>query len=160
MGKLKRIVDSIFSKEDFRIMAEEYISVSEQIKALDARKKQLSENLKKGAEMYGVKDDNGSFYCESDSCIFGKVAKKSMKINQEKAVEVLRSLNMGDLIDEVTTYTVNTDKLESAVQSGKLSLDVVEGFTDVTTSYAVSVKPKEEVAEVEQTLFKKASKKK
>ena len=160
MGKLKRVADMIFSKEDFRTMAEQYIAVSKKIKALEEEKKRLSDNLKKGAEKYGVKDDKGSFYCETESCIFGRVAKKTMKINQEKAVKDLTDLGMGDLIDEVIVRTVNTDRLENAVQSGKLSFDVVEGFTDVTTSYSVSVKEKEEIAEVEQTSLKKVSKSK
>lgn len=160
MGKLKRVADMIFSKEDFREMAEQYLAVTKKIKALEEEKKRLSDNLKKGAEKYGVKDDKGSYYCETESCIFGRVVKKTMKINQEKAVKDLTDLGMGDLIDEVVVRTVNPDRLENAVQNGKLSFDVVEGFTDVTTSYSVSVKEKEEIAEVEQTSLKKVSKSK
>lgn len=157
----KASVTPMFSKDDYIKMSEEYLEISAQIKELDAKKKELSDKIKQGAETYGVKDDKGSFYCESDTCIFGKVAKKSMKLNQTKAIAVLKSMGLGDVVDVVTTEVVNESKLESAVQSGKISLKTVEDFTDSSTSYSVSVKKVEEVStEVEQTTLKKVARKK
>lgn len=157
----KASVTPMFSKEDYQKMGEEYLDISSQIKELEAKKKELSEKIKQGAETYGVKDDKGSFYCESDTCIYGKVAKKSMKIDQTKAIAVLKEMGLGDVVDVITTEVVNESKLESAVQSGKISLDTVEDFTNVSVSYSVSVKKVEEVtAEVEQTTLKKVARKK
>lgn len=165
MATLKRSkkamqITPMFLQEDYQRMSEEYLEVSSQIKELEAKKKTLSDKIKEGAETYGVKDDKGSFYCDTESCIFGKVAKKSMKLDQEKAVDTLESMGLGDLVDVVTVKTVNEERLSSAVQSGRITLKKVEEFTNTTTTYSVSVKAKEEVvAEVEQSTLKVARKK-
>lgn len=150
---------SLFSKQDYEKMAREYADISSQIKALDARKKTLADNLKAGAESFGVKDDKGSFYLESDNFVVGKVASKSMKIDQQKAVEVLEEKGLEDCVTVVTTKTVDEERLEQAVASNKITLDEVEDFTKITTSYKVSVKEKEAVPEVEQSLLSVAKKK-
>ena len=140
-------------------MGKEYADISAQIKQLEEQKKALAEKIKSGAEQYGVKDDKGSYYLENDSFIMGKVAKKSFKLDTEKAIETLESIGLGDVVDEVVVRTVNEDKLQKAVQSGKISLDTVEGFTITSVSYSVSVKEKEAMPEVEVSTAKVARKK-
>lgn len=162
MPKLKKsgTVTPMFTEDDIYSMAREYSELSSQIKELEARKKVLSEKIKEGSEKYGVKDDKGSFYLENDNFIMGKVAKKSFKIDQEKAVGVLKNMGLGDVVDVVTVETVNEDKLNSAVQEGRISINEVEKFTNVTTSYSVTVKEKEAMPEVEQSTVKMAARKK
>lgn len=162
MSKLKKaLIHSVsLSKEEVFKLSAEYSDISDQIKSLDARKKELAERIKQYAEEYGVKDDKGSFFLENDEYIAGKVARKTMRINEALAVDTLESLGMGDLIDECIVRTVNEDRLSSAVAEGRLSLDVVESFTDVTTTYSVSVKEKESMPSVEQSSFKSAAKRK
>ena len=140
-------------------MGKEYAELSFQIKQLEERKKLLAEKIRNGAEQFGVQDDKGSYYLENDSYIMGKVAKKSFKIDQEKAVKMLQSMGLGDVVDSVTTLVVNEDSLQRAVQEGRISLDTVEEFTNVTVSYSVSVKEKEALPEVEQTSLRVARKK-
>ena len=158
---LKKVnkVKPLFSAEDIGKMGKEYAEISAQIKQLEERKKQLADKIKSGAEQFGVQDDKGSYYLEDDSIIMGKVAKKSFKIDQEKAIQTLESMGLGDVVDEVTVKAVNEDKLQSAVQSGRISLDEVEKFTNVTTAYSVLVKAKEEMPEVEVSSTKVARKK-
>lgn len=162
MPKLKKSekVTPMFSESDIAKMAKEYSEISAQIKELEDKKKILSDKIKQGAEDFGVKDDKGSFYLDSDEFIMGKVAKKSFSIDQKKAVETLESMGLGDVVDVVTTKTVNDDRLENAVQDGRISFEEVEKFTNVKVSYSVSVKPKEVMAEVEQSTLKVAKKKK
>lgn len=159
LKKVKSKVSAVFSKNEVLAMAEEYNSISTQIKTLEAQKKALSEKIKRGAEMYGTKDDKGSYYLEDEHFICGKVAKKSFKINQEKAVAVLEEKGLNDVVDVVTVKTVNEDRLSSAVSVGRISLNDVEDFTDSNTSYSVSVKVKEEVPEVQQSNLQAAKKK-
>ena len=162
MAKLKKSASNIkplFSEKDIANMAVEYAEVSSLIKQLEEKKKALAEKIKNGAEQFGIKDDKGSYYLESDSYIMGKVAKKTFKIDQDRAVETLESMGLGDVVDEVVVKTVNEDKLQKAVQNNRLSLDVVKAFTTESVSYSVSVKEKEEVPEVEQTTLKVARKK-
>lgn len=152
-------VTPLFSVEDIGRMGKEYAEVSAQIKELEAKKKTLADKIKSGAEQFGVKDDKGSFYLEDDSYVMGKVAKKSFKIDQDKAVKTLESMGLGDVVDVVTVTTVNEDKLQKAVADKRLTLDDVKGFTNESISYSVLVKEKEAVPEVEQTTLKAARKK-
>lgn len=159
LKKSKKKSSATFSEKEVASLGKEYAELSAQIKQLETRKKQLSDLIKENAEKYGVKDDKGSYYLESAEHIMGKVAKKSFKIDQDKAVKVLESLGLGDVVDEVTVKTVNEDKLDKAVSDGRISFDTVEDFTEVKTSYSVLVKEKEEVPEVEQTTLKAARRK-
>lgn len=159
LKKVTKKVAPLYSAEDVAKMGKEYAEISAQIKMLEAKKKELSDKIKNGAEMYGVKDDKGSFYFEDDYVLMGKVAKKSFKIDQTKAVETLKSMGLGDVVDTVVVEAVNEDKLQKAVQSGKITLDTVSEFTTESVSYSVLVKEKEAVPEVEQTTLKAARKK-
>ena len=159
LKKVQKNVKPMYSAEDIGRMGKEYAEISAQIKVLESKKKALADLIKSGAEKFGVKDDKGSFYLEDESVIMGKVAKKSFKIDQEKAVETLESMGLGGVVDTVVVKTVNEDKLQKAVQSGKLTLDDVKEFTDESVSYSVLVKEKEAVPEVEQTTLKAARKK-
>ena len=149
-----------FSEADLIKVGQEYADISAQSKTLDTKKKELSSIIKDNCEKFGTKDDKGSFYFESDTLILGKVAKKTISINQDKAVKVLNKMGLTDLIDSVTTFSVNEDKLQQAVQEGRISLEQVEDFTDIKTSYSVSVKVKEAMPEVEATTLKAAKGKK
>lgn len=153
-------VTPMFTEDNVKSLGRQYADISSQIKALEEQKKALAEKIKQGAEQFGVKDDKGSFYLESEDLMMGKVAKKSFKIDQDKAVKTLESMGIGDVVDEVTVRTVNEDRLQQAVSDGRLSLDTVESFTNVSVSYSVLVKEKEAMPEVEQTTLKSASKRK
>ena len=152
-------VTSIFTAEDIGKMGREYADISAQIKQLKERKKSLADKIKSGAEQFGVKDDKGSYYLESDTQVMGKVAKKSFNIDQDKAVETLESMGLGDVVDVVTVKTVNEDKLQKAVSDKRITLDTVQGFTNEFVSYSVLVKEKEAVPEVEQSTLKVARRK-
>ena len=153
-------VTPMFTEDNVKSLGRQYVDISSQIKALEEQKKALAEKIKQGAEQFGVKDDKGSFYLESEDLMMGKVAKKSFRIDQDKAVKTLESMGIGDVVDEVTVRTVNEDRLQQAVSEGRLSLDTVESFTNVSVSYSVMVKEKEAMPEVEQTTLKSAAKRK
>lgn len=153
-------VTPMFTEDNVKSLGRQYADISSQIKALEGQKKALAEKIKQGAEQFGVKDDKGSFYLESEDLMMGKVARKSFKIDQDKAVKTLESMGIGDVVDEVTVRTVNEDRLQQAVSDGRLSLDTVESFTNVSVSYSVLVKEKEAMPEVEQTTLKSAAKRK
>lgn len=153
-------VTPMLTEDNVKSLGRQYADISSQIKALEEQKKALAEKIKQGAEQFGVKDDKGSFYLESEDLMMGKVAKKSFKIDQDKAVKTLESMGIGDVVDEVTVRTVNEDRLQQAVSDGRLSLDTVESFTNVSVSYSVLVKEKEAMPEVEQTTLKSAAKRK
>lgn len=147
--KKKAKVTSMFSKEDAQIMAEEYNDLSIKIKELETRKKKLADSLKKCAETIGVVDDKGSSYIDCDTYVVGRVARKSVKIDQKKGVDLLREKGLDYCIKEETVYTVIESEVEKAVADEELTEDEVREFTSVSTSYSVSVKEKEDIPEVE-----------
>lgn len=154
-------VTLMFTEKELGSLASEYADISAQIKALEERKKVLSDKIKQGAEQLGVKDDKGSHYLEtSNGFVLGKVASKSMKIDHEKAVPVLKEMGLKGCVNRVVSETVNEPELERAVASGKITLEEVEQFTTVSTSYKVSVTKKEEMPVVEQSTVKVAARKK
>ena len=157
--KRKSNVTPLFTADDIGKLGKEYAEISAQIKQLEERKKALAEKIKEGAEQFGVKDDKGSFYLENDTVIMGKVAKKSFKIDQDKAITTLKDMDLEDVIDEITTYVVNEDRLQQAVNDKRITLEDVESFTEVKVSYSVSVKEKEEMPEVEVSSVKAARRK-
>lgn len=160
MPKLKKSsgkVTDMFTQEDYFRMGAEYDALSQQIKELDKRKKDLSSKIKDGAIKFGVIDDKGSSYLENEQFILGNVAKKSLSFDEDKGVEMLESMGLGDIVDVVTTKTINGDKLDKAVREGRISLNDVESFTIEKVTYSVSVKAREEMPEAEQTTVKMAA---
>ena len=150
----------MITQDEICKLARQYAEISANIKQLEEVKKELADKIKKGAEQYGEKDDKGSFYLEDDSYIMGKVARKSFKIDQDKAVKTLEAMGLSDVLDIVTVKTVNEDKLQRAVGEERISLDTISDFTNESVSYSVLVKEKEDVPEAEQTNFKVARRKK
>ena len=159
LKKARPKVVPILSEDDIAKLGREYAEISAQIKVLESKKKELAEKIKEGAEQFDVKDDKGSYYLENENHILGKVARKSFKIDQDKAVNMLQAMGIGDVIDVVTTNVVNEERLERAVQEGRLTFDTVEEFTKTSVSYSVLVKEKEVLSEVDQTTLKVAKKK-
>lgn len=149
-----------FSEDEIARMGREYSEISAHIKSLEAKKKDLADKIKQGAEVYGVKDDKGSFCYESNTHYLSKVAKKSVSIDQEKAIATLEEMGLEDLIHEEVVRTVDESLLEEAVLEKRISIEDVEGFTNVKTSYSVLVKEKEECPEVKQSNLLVARRKK
>ena len=147
--KKKSKVTSMFSTTDVQKLAEEYDNISKQMKELEAKKKELADKLKNCAEAMGVVDDKGSSYIDGDSYVIGRVAKHTVKINQEEGVAMLRNKGLLNCITEKTTYTVNEAEVEKAVAEETLTEEDVRSFTTINTTYSVSVKVKEDMPEVE-----------
>lgn len=148
------------TKDDIGRLAQEYSDLSEQIKVLEARKKELANLIKDGADKFGVEDDKGSKYLEVNGFTCGRVAKVSMSLDQTKGVEFLEAKGLGDLVDVETVKTINEDRLEKAVGEKRITLKEVESFTNKKVSYQVSVKQTEEMPQVEQSNLALAAKSK
>lgn len=163
MALKKAKLEVVYTKADIFRFGEEYNALSEQIKQLEAKKKELSNLIKQGCVNYGVKNDKGSSFLEDDTFELGNVAKKSFKFDQEKGIEILRSKGLDNLIKEEVVYSIDEDGLEKAVAMGKISINDVNNFTISNVSYSVSVKRKETVEdmpEVKQSNLKAVARRK
>lgn len=130
-------------------MLSEYDSLREQKKKIEDRMKYLADQIKANAEKVGVKDDKGSFYAEDEQFIYGKQCKKSVSFNQEKALSYFRDHGYDDCI--TTVEVINEEAVESRINTGDISFEDLEDITTTKVSYAIDLKRKEEMSEVEQT---------
>lgn len=130
-------------------MLSEYDSLREQKKKIEDRMKYLADQIKANAEKVGVKDDKGSFYAENEQFIYGKQCKKSVSFNQEKALSYFRDHGYDDCI--TTVEVINEEAVESRINTGDISFEDLEDITTTKVSYAIDLKRKEEMPEVEQT---------
>lgn len=129
-------------------MLSEYYSLREQKKKIEDRMKYLADQIKANAEKVGVKDDKGSFYAEDEQFIYGKQCKKSVSFNQEKALSYFRDHGYDDCI--TTVEVINEEAVESRINTGDISFEDLEDITTTKVSYAIDLKRKEEMSEVEQ----------
>ena len=139
-------------------MLSEYDSLREQKKKIEDRMKYLADQIKANAEKVGVKDDKGSFYAEDEQFIYGKQCKKSVSFNQEKALSYFRDHGYDDCI--TTVEVINEEAVESRINTGDISFEDLEDITTTKVSYAIDLKRKEEMSEVEQTEVPTAASKK
>ena len=139
-------------------MLSEYDSLREQKKKIEDRMKYLADQIKANAEKVGVKDDKGSFYAEDEQFIYGKQCKKSVSFNQEKALSYFRDHGYDDCI--TTVEVINEEAVESRINTGDISFEDLEDITTTKVSYAIDLKRKEEMSEVEQTEVSIAASKK
>ena len=125
---------------------QEYTDLSKQEKAIKKRKDELAKYIKEHAQQNGVKDSNGSSYMSNDRFVFGSQARKSIKLNQDRAKEFLLSQGLYEQVVEVKE-SINEDKVEQLLQQGLITTDDLEAIVEVKVTYAIDVKEKE----VEQT---------
>ena len=142
---------SISSKKDITPdYVREYNALREQKASIEARMKVLSTELKDAAEKKGTKDDRGSYYLECDGYMVGKLARKSVTFNTEKAIKLFRKKGIPECLKEVTV--IDNDAVEAAITEGYISEKELESITEVSVSYSIDVRKKEEVSdEVEET---------
>ena len=122
---------------------EEYSNLTKQEKAIKKRKDELSKLIKEHAQKNGVKDSNGSSYMSNDRFVFGSQARKSIKLNHERAKDYLVSSGLYDRVVEFKE-TISESKLEQLIAEGLISTESLEQLVDVKVTYAIDVKEREE----------------
>ena len=127
----------------------EYQQLSEQIKFMEERKKELAESIKSYAIEVGKKDSKGSYFSEDGDLVYGRVAKCSIKLNEDRAKEYFKKKG---LWKDVSKTVLDEDKVDMLVSTGDITSKEIEPLCDVKESYQVSVtrkKAEEEMPEVE-----------
>lgn len=121
-----------FSGRSLSEVLHEYSEISEQMKFLDKRKKELAESLKELALKTGTKDEKGSYYVDEGDKVFGRVRKCSISLNEEKALKFFKSKG---LLKEVTKSVIDLDKVDLLVGCGEVSAEEIEAISDVKESF-------------------------
>ena len=140
-----------FSGRNLGEVLAEYSEISEQMKFLEKRKKELAESLKELALKTGVKDDKGSYFVDEGDKTFGRVRKCSISINEEKAMQFFKKKG---LLKEVTKSVIDMDKIDILVSCGQVTSSEIESISDIKESFqfymgAKKVEEPEEMPEVQ-----------
>ena len=136
----------------------EYDSLRYQKSLIESRMKELSDSIKEFAISEGIKDDTGSYSCDSSDFIFGATARKSVSVNNPVAVQYLKDHGLESHI--TVTESVSSDTLEKLVSDGDVPYSDLSSLTTVKSSYAVYVKCKDMVSINESTLIAASKKRK
>ena len=139
-------------------LLEEYYSLREQKKTIEDRMKTLADLIKANAEKTGVKDDKGSCYAEDEQYVYGKQCKKSVSFDKDKAIEYFKTHGYNECID--TVEVINEGAVEERINTGEISYEDLEAITTTKVTYAIDIKKKEDMPEVEQTEVAMAASKK
>lgn len=139
-------------------LLQEYNTLRDEKKRIEDRMKKLADLIKDNAEKVGVKDDKGSYYAEDENYIYGKQCKKSVSFNQEKALSYFRDHGFEDCIG--TVEVINETAVEEHINTGDISFEDLESITDTKVSYAIDLKKKEDMPEVQETEVPMAASKK
>lgn len=150
------------SKEELLSLSEEYRNLTEQEKFIQTRKKEIATILKEEAVNRGVPDSNtGSSYLDLGGYIIGNVIKRTVKINNERAKDLLESRGLWRLAISIKEV-VDEEKLEQLVSDEKITEEELLSISDVRETPSISVKMQEinaDMPEVTVSTIKKKKKK-
>lgn len=146
---------------------QEYLELGKQEKIIKKRKEELAKRIKEHAQENGTKDSNGSSYLSNERFVFGSQARKTIKLNQDRAKDFLLANGLYEQVVEVKE-TINESKVEQLLNEGLISTEDLEMLVDVKVVYAIDVREREveeempEVQKVENSTkkVKKFSKRK
>lgn len=114
---------------------------------MDALAKSIKEHLTKNV----TPDSKGNYYAENEDFIYGNMAKKSIKLNEERAKVFLQERNLLEQVSDVK-IVINEDKLEQLLADGTITMEEFETLVDTKVSYSIDIKEKkkdEEPVEVQ-----------
>lgn len=143
--KKKAVQTSIPTRKPEDII-EELDRLKEQKKLLESREKDLKDDLGAILEVEGAKDNKGSYKLIIGDKVAQKQARKSVKLNVERAETFFKEIGIWEEVIEVKEI-LNEDLVEQALNQDKFTMDDLEEITDVKTTYAIVVgkyKPEEE----------------
>ena len=143
-------------EENIDELVVQYDKLRMESKTIKTRMDELAKKIKEFALTNGVKDDKGSCYCENESFIFGATSTKKTKLDEESMVDICKKKGLSDCLKVVTT--LDYDALDKAISTGDITQEEIENNVKVTTTYAVLVKVKESVSDVEEVKIAASSK--
>ena len=124
----------------------ELTALKDRKKDIEKREKELKDQLGQILEGEGIKDSKGSFKLIVGDKLAQKQARKSVKLNREKAEEFFKSIGIWDDVIEIKEE-INEDSVEQALLAEKFTMEELEDITDIKVTYAIIIndyKPEDE----------------
>ena len=115
-------------------------------KDLEKRETELKKQLGEILEGEGVKDNKGSFKMIVGNKLAQKQARKSVKLDRDKAEEFFKSIGIWEDVLEIKEE-IDENKVELALLADKFSMEDLENISDIKVTYAIVVadyKPEED----------------
>lgn len=141
-------------------MVEEYDNLRKQESIIVARKKVLADKIKKESKKFGVKDEQGNYYADSNEYIFGSQARKSVSFDNDKAIAFFKENGYKDCYRIVKKEELDEEAIEARFNDGDITLEDLEEITNTKVTYAIDIRKKEEVVDIVQQSNIAASNKK
>ena len=107
-------------------------------KEIEEREKTLKADLGVILEREGIKTSTGSFNLVIGDKLVQKQARKTMKLNPEKAEQFFKEIGIWEEVTE-TKQIINEDFVEQAFHNEKFTADELEAITDIKTAYAIVI---------------------
>lgn len=126
----------------------EYNQLRSKAKIIKSRMDEIAKEIKTHLTSNFSPDAKGSYYTEDENFIYGNQAKKSIKLNEERAKLFFQENNLLEEVSEVK-IVINEDKVSKLLDEGKITQEELETLVDIKVSYSIDIKEKkkEEVEE-------------
>lgn len=148
-------ISKLASVPSIESKVKEYDGLREESKIIKKRTDDLAKEIKEYAENNGVKDDKGSFYCDLGGYLFGKQAKKSVSFKKDEAIEFFKTKKLFDAVKIIET--IDEDAVEKYISEGNITFEDLESITETKVTYAIDLKKKEDMPEVEEVTLQMAA---
>lgn len=129
----------------------EYNMLRAKSKTIKSRMDELAKNIKAHLTKNVTPDSKGSYYAEDDNFVYGNMAKKTIKLNEERAKVFLQERNLLEKASDVK-IVINEDKLEQLLANKEITMEELQTLVDTKVTYSIDIKEKqkeEEPVEVE-----------
>ncbi len=120
-------------------IVEELVKLLERKKDIEKREKQLKKDLEIILVHEGQKDSKGNTSMIVGNRLAQRQARKSVKIDKEKAEIFFKARNLWDKVSRIEEV-LDEDAIEQLFIEGKISAEDLETITNVKTTYAIIIK--------------------
>lgn len=120
-------------------IVEELVKLKERKKDIEKREKQLKKDLETILVHEGLKDSKGNISMIVGNRLAQRQARKSVKIDKEKAEQIFKERNLWDKVVKIEEV-LDEDAIEQLFIEGKLSPEDLESITKTKTTYAIIIK--------------------
>lgn len=127
-------------------MVADYNLLRAKSKLIKSEMDKLAKDIKEYLTKNVTPDSKGSYYEENDSFVYGNQAKKSVKLNEERAKVFFQERNLLEEVSEVKVV-LNEDKISKALEEGKITQEELESLVDIKVTYSIDIKEKEKQSE-------------
>lgn len=133
-----------YDPNDLKSQMLEYKNLKENISFFETRVKELRDKIIEEADTNGVEDEDGNIVLRTPEPIEGisafvKTRRVSQKLNEERALEIIREHGLEDTLIEMKPV-INEDAVMAALYNEVLTENEVDQMYPATVTWALNIK--------------------